>query len=68
MGFQHVDRVDGILGHPLAVYKLHGHGSIHDHVSKEVSITADGGLRSTHLNFYTYNQSCIPWEKKDTLR
>ncbi len=45
MGFQHIDRVDGVFGHPLAVHELHSQGSIHHHVSKEVSITEGSGLR-----------------------
>lgn len=68
MGFQDIDRVDGVFGDSLAVYKLHSHGSIHHHVSKKVSITEQVELRSTKLNFHAYIQSCVPWEEEDTLR
>lgn len=68
MGFQDIDGVDGVFRDPLAVYKLYSHGSIHHHVSKEVSITEDAELRSTKLNFRAYIQICILCEKKDTLR
>lgn len=46
MGFQHVDRVDGVLGDTPAVHKLHSHGGIHHHVCKEVRITVGQQLRS----------------------
>lgn len=45
MCFQHIDRVDGILGHTLAVHKLHSQGSIHHHVRKEICITEGSGSR-----------------------
>ncbi len=45
VGFQHIDGVDGVFGHPLTVHKLHSHGSIHHHVGEEVCITDGSGLR-----------------------
>lgn len=68
MGLQDIDRVDGVFGNPLAVYELHSHGSIHHHVSKEVSVTEEVELRSTKLNFHAYIQSYFLCKKKDTLR
>lgn len=62
MGFQDVDRIDGVFGDSLAVYKLHSHGSIDHHVSKEVSITEKVELRSTKDDFHASIQSCIPYE------
>lgn len=45
MGFQHIDRVDRVPGNTPGVHKLHGHGSVHHHVSKEVGITEGQRLR-----------------------
>lgn len=45
MGFQHVDRVDGVSGHAPGVHELHSHGGVHHHVGKEVRITGGQRLR-----------------------
>lgn len=45
VGFEHIDRVDGVSGHTPGVHKLHSHGSIHHHVSKKFGITEGQQLR-----------------------
>lgn len=51
MGFQHIHRVDGIFGHPLAVHKLHSNDSINHHVSKEITITEGLGVKADRYLF-----------------
>lgn len=59
VGFQDIDRVDGVSGCPLAVHKLYSHGSIHHHVSKEFCITGGSRLRLTSPYGYIKCVHCL---------
>lgn len=39
VGFEHINRVDGVPRHTLLIHKLHCQSSVHHHVGKEVCIT-----------------------------